>query len=194
MSEDDGTIQSRSYFMQSVWGYVVAIMAVVLLGSEFARAPLDPADPWPKFGRDLGNTCHSPYRGPHSTPVLRWFAEAGYGGYDEQPRSAPDVRGGAAVARVNGVRYVFVAGNFDTGVPHCRRPVLRVFRFHPCETGNDAPCAPAPPIAEFVVAEPNCASQPNEIVVSTPLVLHPVYSGSSGEFVVVDRGRRLKLL
>lgn len=178
MSDDDGTIQSRSRFSPFGWGLGVAIMAVVLLGSNLARAQLDPSDPWPKFGRDERNTCWTPVRGPHSTPILRWWAEAGMG---EQiyPGSSSGPRSGAAIATINGQRYILVPGDDVVVEPDgdvWRQAKLRVFRFHPCEAGYDPFAAAATPVTTINLGSnqldnPHSCSQMRERVYSTPLVL-----------------------
>lgn len=160
-----------------------ATVMVLLVSPRVSWGQLDNG-PWPKFGRDLGNTCWSPNRGPHCVPELRWFAIAGTG--DNQ-----DVRSGAAIGEFRGTRYVIVPGNSEIAGFSGIRPVLRFFRFHPCSTGNTPPTWPENPLLTIVIADD--AVDPEERILSTPLILTDVqYAYQETWRIVVQTNKRIR--
>ncbi|MGE0480981.1 MAG: hypothetical protein AB7Q17_10970 [Phycisphaerae bacterium] len=152
-----------------------------------AFAQLDPNDPWPKYCHDERNSSRSPFRGPHSRPYLRWFGVAGLGDSPADPcDSTGDRRGGAAIAKVNGARYIFVTGNF--GSDECNDPTdtpkLTIFRYHPAGWDNDCACEPATPVATIELSG-------GEQVMSTPLVLKRTIEEEEHVRVFVQTERKL---
>ncbi|MGE0479579.1 MAG: hypothetical protein AB7Q17_03805, partial [Phycisphaerae bacterium] len=152
-----------------------------------AFAQLDPNDPWPKYGQNIRNTYRSPFRGPHTVPELRWWAPAGFGnGCSGVPG---DYRSGAAIARVSGVRYIFVPGN-DCIDNTPRDPKVQIFRFHPCGAGGGFPATAATPIAAIDLTQPDPLA--GEIVLSTPLILKRMIGSELTTLLIIQTTMRVR--
>ncbi|MGE0482081.1 MAG: hypothetical protein AB7Q17_16590 [Phycisphaerae bacterium] len=151
-----------------------------------AFAQLDPNDPWPKYAHNERNSARTWFRGPHSRPYLRWFGQAGFGDVTEDCPLAGDRRGGAAIAKVNGARYIFVTGNVggDACIEPPDTPTLTIFRYHPPGRDNDCTCEPATPVATIELAG-------GEQVLSTPLVLKRIIGEEEHVRVYIQTKRKL---
>lgn len=147
----------------------VLLMIMLLAGAATGRAQttrpaLDADDPSPKYAHDEGNSCCSPYHGPHAEPELRWWAELGVNNDDD-----PDGRDhhfGPAIAKIDGVRYVFVGTREGPGAPDLTGRLL-IFRFHPADPNYN----PFGTQGDPVPVEPVCSVDLGSPVNSTPLVL-----------------------
>jgi hypothetical protein len=126
---------------------------------------LDADDPWAKYGHDERNSCCSPYRGPHCEPELRWWAELGVN--TDADENGTTHHFGPAIAKIGGIRYVFVGTREGDEESETLTGRLLVFRFHPA----DANYEPFDENGDPVPADPVCTIDLGYPVNSTPLVL-----------------------
>ncbi|MBL8878368.1 MAG: hypothetical protein JNG88_04540 [Phycisphaerales bacterium] len=92
---------------------------------------------------------------------MHWWSKAGYGATTDA-NAPPAWRGGAAIAKIQGVRCVFVCGR-DPDNSYI--PTLYAFRFYPCDAAYDPTMTEAPALAKIALAPAT------EQINSTPLIL-----------------------
>jgi hypothetical protein len=135
--------------------------AFVVRGQSWSA--LDPDDPWPKYGHNERNSCRSPYRGPHSEPELRWWAELPTGVFVDGSKDGHLM--GPAIGVLNGVRCVLIGTREEaeaTAPPTPAGGHLLIFRFFPTNPANYDP---------FTMQAVPCALDLGPAVNSTPLIL-----------------------